>query len=156
MITIEKIIPYVKKISVDKLQRKTLDELDDIDNQTDLNISKKLVDENGNTVMLIECIPSNIFYNDVEKSDKGCFIRRFEFTENLTDIRVWEKFFSGLLTEVKFSMILCENEGFVSCYKYIWIEVYQNEETIIQDLPVFKMIREDQGKVIYGYRWSQD
>ncbi len=156
MITIEKITPPIKEILVDKLQRTTLDETDNIDNQTDLNRSQKVVDKNGNTLMLIECIPRDIYPNDEEKSDKGCFIKRFEFAENLEDIQTWEDFFSGFLTGVKYSLILCDNERFETYYKYMWIELPKGEDTVIQEIFPFMKVREGQDTVIYIYRWEQN
>ena len=62
-----------------------LTESDITSETTDNQVSKKLIDKDGNIVMLIEAQIMDYYSNDDINATKGCFIKRFEFVKELVN-----------------------------------------------------------------------
>ena len=82
--TIERKIDYPKiDVNLINLFPVPLDKSEITDASSDLDISFKFVDNEGKTVLLIEACSSNIEGDKKIKEINGCFIRKFEFVEEL-------------------------------------------------------------------------
>lgn len=147
--TIEGLIGREEAINLQKLHVADLDISDVIDNNSDIDVSAKLVDEDGNIVMIIEAMPMNISHNEDSNNERGCFIRRFEFTECLVNTQPWTDCFISFGTGVRYKMELGENDMFVSYYKYVWAKMPRNEQCVVADVLGMEEFADEDEAIIY-------
>ena len=96
--TIERVLEYNGKKDFYNLQQIQFAETDCTSETTDMDVSKKLVDNEGNIVMLIEALTMDYYSNDDLYATKGCFIKRFEFTKDIINSRPWFDFIVSFTT----------------------------------------------------------
>lgn len=149
MITIERIIPYPQKLDINTMNQTPvpLSEKDITDIRTNKDISLKLVDADGNTILLIEAITYNIDADEIAHNITGCFIKRFECIRELLNISYFpiiEKCLNTFMTHVKYHMIPLGDNGFLSKYQYLWTMKNNREECIIAMLYGFYEISESE------------
>lgn len=100
---------------------------------TDTDVSMRLVDANGNVVLLIEAIGVDINENDDANNTRGCFIKRFEFVEDIINTEYYTEFLNSFLSRVCYSMIPCDNGRFLGRYYYIWVQKSEEQQCVIAE-----------------------
>ena len=147
--TIERVLEYNKKIDFYNLQQIQFAETDCTSETTDMDVSKKLVDNEGNIVMLIEALTMDYYSNDDLYATKGCFIKRFEFTKDIINSRPWFDFIVSFITSVRYRMVLSNNQKFLAYYNYIWSQKIDGEQCVIAELLDMKIVHKKNGIVTY-------
>lgn len=148
MESIERQIQFYNKVNITDVYIKHLELQDCIDNLSDVDTSFKLVNKDGDILLLIECMPLDIWIDGDSKGDKGCFIRRFEYYVDAP----CQVFFKQFITAVKFKMTNC-NEGFLSYYKYVWTKISKNRYSLINECLNFDKQIDDCNQVIHYERF---
>ena len=149
MITTEKIIPYPQRLDINTINQTPvpLSESDITDIRTDRNVSLKLVDADGNAILLMEAITYNINTDEIAHNITGCFIKRFEYIKELLNTSYFpiiEKCLNTFMTHVKYCMIPMGDNDFLSKYQYLWAMTNDNRECVIAMLYGFYEITESE------------
>lgn len=151
--TIERKIDY-PKIDVNLINQVyvPLDESEITDASSDLETSFKFVDNEGKTVLLIEVCEWN-FEKEVDNClIHGCFIRKFEFVEELLyspyNETILFDFIRGFITLVRLKTFCVDDETIMQGYQYIWAEKDSNIQCIIAKILGLNVIY-DEGVTIY-------
>lgn len=147
--TTEKVIQYDGKVDLFNLQQVHFSEANRTSCSTDMEISKCLIDKNGTIVLLIEAITMDLNLKDGTNITKGCYIKRFEFTEDLIDTQPWIDFMESFITSVRYKMVLVNNERFKAYYSYIWSQKGNKERCIIAEFLGLKEILNENGIITY-------
>ncbi len=147
--TTERIIQYDGKIDFYNLQLMQLTESDITSETTDNQVSKKLIDKDGNIVMLIEAQTMDYYSNDDINATKGCFIKRFEFVKELVNTRPWLNFIASFMTGVRYRMVWSNNQKFLAYYNYIWSQKIEEEQCVIAELLDMKVVHKKNDIVTY-------
>lgn len=134
MLTTEIIVDNNSKINLLGLQKMNFEKDDSTSDNTDMDVSMKLVDEFGEVVMLIEVIPMDLHLGDDETGNKGCFIKRVFIIKSIINTQPWYDFLNKFLTAVNYKMIPCNNNRFIARYNYIWAEKRKGEFCIIAEI----------------------
>ena len=129
--TEEYFIEFEREINCSGLQNRMFDVSDATDEATDSATSQKLIDDEGNVLMLIEALAVDFSEKDDKKYEKGCFIKRFEVVEKLINSQVWTDFLKSFVTSARYAMIPCGDCDFESKYTYIWAQKEINDPCII-------------------------
>ena len=129
--TDEDFIEFEGNIDVSKLTIQDFSPQDVTDEMTDHLASKKLVDEKGNVLMLIEVVATDYCsQNEAMKNERGCFIKRFKFDERLINSPIWENLLKASYTSVRYALLPCES-GFQVRYTYLWAQMPEDEQCVI-------------------------
>lgn len=148
--TIERALECNGKIDIYNLQHIQFTETDCTSNTTDMDVSKKLVDNKGNVAMLVEAITMDFHSNDDLCATKGCFIKRFEFTKDIINSWPWFDFIVSFMTCVRYKMVLLSNQKkFLSYYNYIWSQKIEKEQCVIAELLDMKAVQKNDGIITY-------
>ena len=151
--TIERKIDY-PKIDVNLISRfpVRLDKSEITDASSDLAVSFKFVDNEGKTVLLIEVCELNFEKEEDKNLTHGCFIRKFEFVEELLyspyNETILYEFIRGFITFVKLKTFL-DDKTIMQGYQYIWAEKDSNIQCIIAEILDLNVIYKDEGITIY-------
>lgn len=140
-------IPSKKDLKVEHL-----DISECMDPNSDTEVSFKLVNEEGDVLMLIEAKPLNRFKDDDKKAHIGCFIHRFEYWEEILNTEQFHDFLRDFLTAVRYKMVRCNGNSFLSYYKYLWTIIPKISFSIIDDIFEFEDIIEEEGDKIVLYQ----
>lgn len=135
--------PSKKELKVENL---VISEISNINSDTD--ISFKLVNEEGDILMLIEGKPFNRFKDDDKKVHIGCFIHRFEYWDEILNTEPFYDFLQKFLTAVRYKMVRCNGNRFLSYYKYLWTIIPKISFSIIDDIIEFEDKIEEGDKII--------
>ena len=135
--------PSKKELKVEHLD---ISECMDINSDTD--ISFKLVNEEGDILTLIEVKPLNRFKDDDKKAHIGCFIHRFEYWEEILNTERFHYFLRDFLTAVRYKMVRCNGNRFLSYYKYLWTIIPKISFSIIDDIIEFEDKIEEGDKIV--------
>ena len=152
--TIENELDYNKGLDINRINQEPilLNEQEIIDENTDLAISKKLVDEDGDTILLIEAGRDWIDRAELNRYVFGCFIRRFEYIKEFLDCP-----FFGLLNEfiqkfenrVEVMPIPDEQSGLSARYHYLWAKRPENRHCLIASLLKLPPLPKNGDYIIY-------
>jgi len=129
--TEELFIEFEGEINLYSLRKVMFDADDATDGTTDLSVSMKLIDDDGNVLMLIEALTVDFSEKDAKKYEKGCLIKRFEFVKRLINSSVWADFIMSFVTSVRYAMIPCGDCDYQCRYTYIWAQKHKNESCVI-------------------------
>lgn len=129
--TEERFIEFEGAINLFELRKVMFDAIDATDETTDITVSMKLLDDEGNVLMLIEALSLDFFENDAKKYEKGCLIKRFEFVERLINSSAWADFIMSFVTSVRYAMIPCGDCDYQCRYTYIWAQKHKDEPCVI-------------------------
>lgn len=129
--TEERFIEFEGDINLFELRKLMLDVADSTDEATDSTVSMKLVDGDGNVLMLIEALSLDFSESDAKKYEKGCLIKRFEFVERLINSSAWADFIMSFVTSVRYAMIPCGDCDYQCRYTYIWAQKHKDEPCVI-------------------------
>ena len=137
--TIERKIDYPKiDVNLINLFPVPLDKSEITDASSDLDISFKFVDNEGKTVLLIEACSLNIECDEKIKEIHGCFIRKFEFVEELLyppyDNLVLLDFIRKFVSLVKCKTFKVSNGYIITGYQYIWAKKDDNTQCVIAEI----------------------
>ena len=128
--TEEKVFEYDGKININSLEKRMFDPTDVTDENTDLLTSMKIINEQGEIMMLIETVTKDYFSDGNTRCEKGCLIKRFEFCKMLVNTHIWHDFFKRFVTAIQYAMIQ-KNDEYLPRYSYVWTKVYKDEPCII-------------------------
>lgn len=145
---IEREIEYNRVLSFDTINQEPLllSKEDCIDEKTDRNVSIKMEDDEGTIILLLEVMLKCIDNEEQTWDIRGCYIRRFEYVNELLTGRfssILDKFVRAFVTNVKYSLEPTKDGKYLSHYHYVWTDKIENsaEEqciiAIILKLPVF-------------------
>lgn len=149
MYLLEREIDYLYDTPSKKgLKEENLDISECMDINSDTDISFKLVNEDGDILTLIEVKPLNRFKDDDKKAHIGCFIHRFEYWEEILNTEPFYDFLRKFLTAVRFKMVRCNNNRFLSYYKYLWTIIPKISFSIIDDIFEFEDKIEEGDKIV--------
>ena len=129
--TEERFIEFEGEIYLCGLHKVIFDADDATNGATDRTVSMKLINNDGNVLMLIEALAVDFSENDTKKYEKGCQIKRFEFVERLINSSVWADFIMSFVTSVQYAMIPRGDCDYQCRYTYIWVQIHKNEPCII-------------------------
>ena len=129
--TEERFIDFEGAIYLFKLRKVMFDATDVTDEATDRTVSMKLIDDDGNVLMLIEALSLDFYESDAKKFEKGCLIKRFEFVERLINSSAWADFIMSFVTSVKYAMIPFGDCDYLCRYTYIWAQKHKDEPCVI-------------------------
>ena len=153
--TTESIIPYLQEFDINNINQNPipLSEEDITDLKTDTDISFKLVDSDGNTILLLEALTFSIYREEIERNIIGCFIKRFEY---IIDILPWksilEKCIKFFQSKVQCRTLQVDGESYLYKYKYLWANLDRELEYEIVKIIEFDEKIElptDQNKIIH-------
>lgn len=139
--------PYYTPSKKD-LRVEHLDISECMDPNSDTDVSFKLVNEEGDVLMLIEAKLLNRFKDDDQKAHMGCFIHRFEYWDEILRTEPFWDFLRDFLTAVRFKMVYNDNR-FLSYYKYLWTIISKKSFSIIGDILYFEEKVDDSDNIIY-------
>lgn len=152
--TIENEITYGQELYLNSINQEPshLYREEVIDEKSDLSISCKMVDKEGNTILLIEAAPCCIDEGEQNRYVQGCFIRRFEYVGYLLFApftSILEKFIRTFITSVRFNMVPTADNKYKTSYHYVWAEKSEDEKCIIAALLDLQPIFRVEGLIIY-------
>ena len=142
--------PDIKDVHIERLKPEERCDLN-----SDCKISLKLVNKDGDTLLLIEAMPLDLWQDGDEKGLKGCFIRRFEwfegfiFSREMLSRKKLDDFFCAFLNAVKFGDVSCNEGKFLTHYSYVWTTVQKGSFSLINDVFNFEEKKEMDDKIIY-------
>lgn len=151
--TIERKIDY-PKIDVNLISQfpVRLDKSEITDASSDLDMSFKFVDNEGKTVLLIEVCEWNFDKEEDNCLIHGCFIRKFEFVEELLyppyNENILYDFIRRFVTLVRNKPFCVDDETIMQGYQYIWAEKDSNIQCVIAKILGLNVIY-DKGVTIY-------
>ena len=152
--TIERKIDY-PKIDVNLINQfpVQLDKSEITDVSSDLGVSFKFVDNEGKTVLLIEARELNFEREEDNCLIHGCFIRKFEFVEELLyspyNETILHDFISLFIALVRNKTFCLDDKTIMQGYQYIWAEKDSNIQCVIAEILGLNIIYKDDGIVIY-------
>lgn len=138
--TIENVISYPYTFDLNEINQTPipLSHEEILDKDTNRDISLKLVDNDGRTILLIEVMSLNIEKKDLEKGINGCFIRRFEYVPQLLSDEIFSdvlyKFISTFVNNVKYYLLETKDKQYLSYYQYIWVLKGKTGESLIVNI----------------------
>ena len=150
--TIERKIDY-SKIDMNLINQfpVRLDKSEITDASSDFETSFKFVDNEGKTVLLIEVCEWNFEKEEDNCLIHGCFIRRFEFVEELLyspyNETILLDFIRGFITFVRLKTFGVDD--IMQGYQYIWVEKESNIQCIIAEILGLNVIYKDKDITIY-------
>ena len=152
--TTENEIIYSKGLDLNRITQEPipLQKSEVIDDKSDLHISIKMVDEDGETLLLIEAGPCCMREDEPNKNIQGCYIRRFEFVKQFFTnpyYTLLQKFLTAFVTRVRFNMTPTNNGRYLTNYQYVWDEKADGVECIIATKLGLPPILTIQGIVVY-------
>ncbi|MGM9845256.1 MAG: hypothetical protein ACI30K_03400 [Muribaculaceae bacterium] len=145
--TTERVIEHNRKINLYNLHQIQFAETDCTSGTTDMDVSKKLVDNEGKVVMLVEALTKDYYSNGDLNATKGCFTKRFEFAKETVNSRPWFDFIVSFMTSVRYRMVLANNQKYLAYYSHIWLPKYEKEQCVIAELLNMKAVHEKDGIV---------
>ena len=146
MVTIEQEIQFDNKVDTKNVEIKHLKVNECIDSDSDIYTSFKLINQDGDVLLLLESMPLDLFKDDDIKGHKGCFIRRFEFYKKAP----YEEFTKAFLTAVRYKMISCDNNHLIAYYSYLWLKLHKTDKYLINLLFNLKN-KMDMGEYVLYY-----
>ena len=154
MATFEKEIEYSKHLSFDSINQTALqlDKSEATDESTDLSVSVKLVDNEGDVLLFLEAMPKCIDENESIKNIQGCYIRRFEYVYELLTPQyqsVLFRFIQAFVTHVKFNLVPLNSGEFLTNYQYVWADKDAKESCIIAHVLELSAFQKIANIVIY-------
>lgn len=147
--TIERVIHYNGEIDLFNLQQIRFSETDRTSETTDMDVSKMLVDSDGNILVLIEVLTIDFYPTDDANNTKGCYIKRFEFAEAILDKQPFIDFIKDFVTSVRYRMVWTNGNRFKAYYNYIWTQKNENEQCVIAEILELEAIHKEGGVVTY-------
>ena len=147
--TIERVLHYNREIDLFNLQQTRFSETDRTSETTDMNVSKMLVDREGNILVLIEVLTMDFYPTDDANNTKGCYIKRFEFVEDILDKQPFIDFIKDFVTSVRYRMVWTNGNMFKAYYNYIWSQKNENEQCVIAEILELEEIHKEGGVVTY-------
>lgn len=147
--TTEKVIQYDGKVDLFNLRQSHFSEINRTNCSTDMEISKCLIDKDGNIVLLIEALTMDFYLKDDININKGCYIKRFEYVEDLIGTQPWIDFMKSFITRVRYKMVWANNKRFKAYYNYIWSQKEDNKRCIIAEILELKEVLNVNGIITY-------
>ena len=152
---IERAIHYEKELNLNSIvqEPKPLEKIDVLDDNTDIYVSLKLEDNEGNILMIIEAMPLCIDADEPNFNIQGCFIRRFEYVEQLLSSpfnSVVDKCIKTFAIRIKNRYVPLQQEGYLTQYQYVWTKKELRNECIIAAILKLPAIKKLGSSIIYS------
>lgn len=151
--TIEKELDYKKELDVNRINQEPipLNQNELIDANSDINVSMKMVDEDGDIVLLIEAGPRCIYKNEPDRCMIGCFIYRFEYVKDFLQHPcsiVLDDFLHKFECSVNLNQTPTAQDKLVH-FQFLWAEQLANNKCLIADLLHLPLFLKDGDHIIY-------
>ncbi len=122
---------------------KHFEDSDVTNKDTDKSISHKLIDKNGEVLILLEATTQDYYSDGDTKGYKGCFIHRFEYVENLVDAPTLNAFIQQFYLSVECCLVLCDESQFKCRYQYVWAITKKTDSSFLNSVLRLQTIEEN-------------
>ena len=137
--TTHRIIDYPQGLDLNSICQNPvpLKKADITDEKTDMGVSLKVVDSDGQAILLLEVEPRCIDNSEPEKNIMGCYIRRFEYVADFfrapySSIR--DSFITAFELRLMTRPVPLKPNGPLTNYSYIWAEIGDGAACVITEL----------------------
>lgn len=137
--TIENIINYKGTLTLNSINQECLplQSTDVIDAHSDLQVSLKMTDIDGRTILLLEAKSQCIDDSEINRNVVGCHIIRFEYVTQMMEqplTLVLENFIRAFITNATYKLVPLPDSSYKTNYQYVWCDSLEQTKLTISHL----------------------